>query len=90
MIGFYDYTVVLTYIGFCSGVTGIFCASMNYVRWSVFFWLYLVSVICLMGRLRGQRRTGLMKRKASESKSIRLAIWFVSAYFLLLFALNWG
>lgn len=37
MIGFYDYTVILTYIGFCSGVAGIFCASAKYVRLAVFF-----------------------------------------------------
>lgn len=37
MIGFYDYTVVLTYIGFASGVTGIFCASMKHLRLAVFF-----------------------------------------------------
>ena len=37
MIGFYDYTVVLTYIGFASGVTGIFCASTRHLRWAVFF-----------------------------------------------------
>lgn len=37
MIGFYDYTVILTYIGFCSGVAGIFCTLVNHVRWAVFF-----------------------------------------------------
>ena len=26
MIGFYDYTVILTYLGFASGVFGILCA----------------------------------------------------------------
>ena len=37
MIGFYDYTVVLTYIGFASGVTGIFCDSTRNLRWAVIF-----------------------------------------------------
>lgn len=37
MIGFYDYTVILTYIGFCSGLAGIFCASLDHVRLAVFF-----------------------------------------------------
>ena len=37
MIGFYDYTVVLTYIGFASGITGMFCASTRQLRWAVFF-----------------------------------------------------
>lgn len=37
MIGFYDYTVVLTYIGFASGVSGMFCAVMKHIRLAVFF-----------------------------------------------------
>ena len=37
MIGFYDYTVVLTYISFISAVAGIFCASSMQLRWSIFF-----------------------------------------------------
>ena len=37
MIGFYDYTVVLTYISFPSSITGIFCASTGHLRWAVFF-----------------------------------------------------
>lgn len=37
MIGFYDYTVILTYIGFASGVTGMFCASTRHLRLAVFF-----------------------------------------------------
>ena len=37
MIGFYDYTVVLTYIGFASGITGMFCATTKHLRLAVFF-----------------------------------------------------
>lgn len=37
MLGFYDYTVVLTYISFASAISGIFCASTNHLRWAVFF-----------------------------------------------------
>lgn len=36
MIGFYDYTVVLTYISFISAVAGIFCASSMQLRWAIF------------------------------------------------------
>lgn len=36
MIGFYDYTVILTYISFASSVTGIFCASTGHFRWAIF------------------------------------------------------
>lgn len=35
-IGFYDYTVVLTYISFASAVSGIFCAVTMHLRWAVF------------------------------------------------------
>ncbi len=37
MIGFYDYTVVLTYISFASAVSGIFCATTGHIRWAIFF-----------------------------------------------------
>ena len=36
MIGFYDYTVVLTYISFTSSIIGIFCAVTGHTRWAVF------------------------------------------------------
>lgn len=36
MIGFWDYTVILTYMSLASAVSGIFCASSGYLRWAVF------------------------------------------------------
>lgn len=36
MIGFYDYTVILTYISFTSSVIGMFCASTGHFRWAIF------------------------------------------------------
>lgn len=36
MLGFYDYTVVLTYISFASAVSGIFLASSSHFRLAVF------------------------------------------------------
>jgi CDP-diacylglycerol--serine O-phosphatidyltransferase len=36
MLGFYDYTVVLTYISFASAIAGIFCASTMHFRWAIF------------------------------------------------------
>ncbi|MDD7389053.1 MAG: CDP-alcohol phosphatidyltransferase family protein [Lachnospiraceae bacterium] len=36
MLGFYDYTVVLTYISFASAVSGIFLASSSHIRMAVF------------------------------------------------------
>ena len=46
MIGFWDYTVILTYISFASAVTGIFCAMRGGVQWAVFF--LAVSGFCDM------------------------------------------
>ncbi len=37
MIGFYDYTVILTYISFISAVAGIFSACDMQLRWAIFF-----------------------------------------------------
>lgn len=37
VIGFYDYTVILTYISFISAVAGIFSASEKQLRWAIFF-----------------------------------------------------
>lgn len=37
MIGFYDYTVILTYISFISAVAGIFSATTLNLRWAIFF-----------------------------------------------------
>lgn len=37
MLGFWDYTVILTYISFASAVTGIFCAMSMHIRWAIFF-----------------------------------------------------
>jgi len=39
MIGFYDYTVILTYLGFASGVLGILSASTGHL---------FIGIICLM------------------------------------------
>lgn len=36
MIGFWDYTVILTYMSLASAVSGIFCAVSGYLQWAVF------------------------------------------------------
>ena len=46
MIGFYDYTVVLTYISFAVSTIGIFCASTKHIRWAIF--CLAVSGLCDM------------------------------------------
>ena len=37
MIGFYDYTVILTYVSFASSMTGIFCALTGHMRLAICF-----------------------------------------------------
>ena len=46
MIGFYDYTVVVTYISLVSSILGMFCAIDG--QYPV--WLFPDCVICLMER----------------------------------------
>lgn len=36
MIGFYDYTVILTYISFASSISGVFCAASGHIHWAIF------------------------------------------------------
>ncbi len=35
MIGFYDYTVILTYISFASSISGIFIAKRGHFNWAI-------------------------------------------------------
>lgn len=46
MLGFWDYTVVLTYISFASSVTGMCCAMEGHLNWAVFF--LAISGLCDM------------------------------------------
>lgn len=50
MIGFYDYTVVVTYISLVSSILGMFCAIDGGLRWQYPVWLFPDCVICLMER----------------------------------------
>ncbi|MDO4323650.1 MAG: CDP-alcohol phosphatidyltransferase family protein [Lachnospiraceae bacterium] len=36
MIGFYDYTVILTYMSLVSGVIGMFCTFTGHMHWAIF------------------------------------------------------
>lgn len=46
MLGFWDYTVILTYISFASSISGIFCAVSMHLRWAIF--CLAVSGLCDM------------------------------------------
>ena len=69
MIGFYDYTVVLTYIGFASGIMGMFCATTRHLRLAVFF--LALSGLCDMfdGKIARTK-----KNRTAEEKSFGIQI----------------
>ena len=69
MIGFYDYTVVLTYISFLSAVSGIFCATSSHLRWAIFFLAF--SGLCDMfdGKIARTK-----KNRTDEEKSFGIQI----------------
>ena len=69
MIGFYDYTVVLTYIGFAYGITGMFCATTRHLRLAVFF--LALSGLCDMfdGKIARTK-----KNRTAEEKSFGIQI----------------
>lgn len=50
MIGFYDYTVVVTYISLVSSILGMFVRSTGGLLWQYPVWLFPDCVICLMER----------------------------------------
>ncbi len=69
MIGFYDYTVILTYIGFASGITGMFCTTTKHLRLAVFF--LALSGLCDMfdGKIARTK-----KNRTAEEKSFGIQI----------------
>lgn len=69
MIGFYDYTVILTYIGFASGITGMFCATTGHLRLAVSF--LALSGLCDMfdGKIARTK-----KNRTDEEKSFGIQI----------------
>ena len=69
MIGFYDYTVILTYIGFASGTMGMFCATTKHLRMAVFF--LALSGLCDMfdGKIARTK-----KNRSEEEKSFGIQI----------------
>ena len=77
MIGFYDYTVILTYISFASSISGIFLATRGHFNWAIFCLAF--SGLCDMfdGKIARTKKN----RTEDEKRSIRSAMWFVSASF---------
>ena len=47
LVGFWDYTVILTYLGFCSGIAGIIFALVKKPNTNV-SWSFILPLFCLM------------------------------------------
>ncbi len=69
MIGFWDYTVILTYISFASAISGIFCAMSSHLQWAVFFLAF--SGLCDMfdGKIARTK-----KNRTADEKSFGIQI----------------
>lgn len=69
MIGFWDYTVILTYVSFASAISGIFCAMSSHIQWAVFFLAF--SGFCDMfdGKIARTK-----KNRTEEEKSFGIQI----------------
>ena len=78
MIGFYDYTVILTYISFASSISGIFLATRGHFNWAIFCLAF--SGLCDMfdGKI---ARTKKNRTEDEKRFGIRSAMWSVSASF---------
>ena len=70
MLGFYDYTVVLTYISLAVSVFGMTRALEGDFK---------VAILCLA--LSGQRRTVQKMRRNLEFRSIPCVMWYVLVCF---------
>lgn len=69
MIGFYSYTVILTYVSFASGVVGMFCAMTMHPQWAVF--CLAISGLCDMFDGKVARRK---KDRTEDEKSFGIQI----------------
>lgn len=81
MIGFYDYTVVVTYISLISSIMGMFFAIDGKLPLAVFCLAF--SGLCDMfdGKIARTKRTGQMMRRLLGFRSIPSAILSVLAFF---------
>lgn len=72
MIGFYDYTVILTYISFASSISGIFLATRGHFNWAIFCLAFSGQCDMFDGKLRGRRKTGPKMKAVRHSDRFAL------------------
>ena len=70
MIGFYDYTVILTYISFASSISGIFLATRGHFNWATFCLAF--SGLCDM--FDGKNCSDEVKNRTEDEKRFGIQI----------------
>lgn len=83
MIGFYNYTVILTYLSLASSVIGMACAICGMLKWAVCCLAISGLFDAFDGRVARTKRTGQRMRRALEYRLILYVIWYASVYFRL-------
>ena len=82
VIGFYDYTVILTYVSFASSIYGMICAMTGHFRWAIF--CLALSGLCDMfdGKIarRKKDRTEDEKRFGIQIDSLCDVVFFVAFF----------
>ena len=81
MLGFYDYTVVLTYISLVISVFGMTRALAGDFKVAIL--CLALSGLCDMfdGKIARTKKTVQRMRRNSEFRSTPCAMWYVLAYF---------
>lgn len=81
MIGFYDYTVILTYISFASSISGIFLATRGHFNWAIFCLAF--SGLCDMfdGKIARTKKNRTEDEKRFGIQIDCSAMWSVSVSF---------
>ena len=77
MIGFYSYTVVLTYLGLASAAMGMILTFQGFAKYALFCLAF--SGLCDMFDGKVARRSEM--KSASESRLILSVMWSVSGLF---------
>lgn len=82
MIGFYDYTVILTYLSLLSGTTGIMLClnGVGHPYLGMFFLLFSGLCDTFDGKVARSKKNRTEQMKSSAFRLILFRIWLPSAY----------
>lgn len=81
MIGFYDYTVILTYISFASSISGILLATRGHFNWAIFCLAF--SGLCDMfdGKVARTKKNRPRMKSGSAFRLTHFVMSSASAFF---------